>query len=238
MEGTVQQRVDAVRAGIAAACARSGRTPDTVKLIAISKTHPPESVEEVARCGISVFGENKVQEAGAKIPLCPSHLTWHLVGHLQSNKVKAAVELFDTIHSIDSLKLMELIDRACDAAGRRMKVLVEVNVSGEASKFGMKPEALPAALLAAGKLARIDLLGLMTMPPFTEDPQKARPHFLALRNLRDEWQSRLGIPLPELSMGMSHDFEVAIEEGSTMVRVGTSLFGARAPRKVESDDQI
>ncbi len=236
MEDTFQQRVDAVRARIAAACARSGRTPDSVQLIAISKTHPPESVEAVARCGISVFGENKVQEAGAKIPLCPSNLTWHLVGHLQSNKVKPAVELFDTIHSVDSQKLMELIDRACDAAGRRMKVLVEVNVSGEASKFGMKPESVPAVLEAAGKLPRIDLVGVMTMPPFTEDPQKARPHFLALRNLRDEWQTRFGIPLPQLSMGMSHDFEIAIEEGATMVRVGTSLFGARAPRKVESDD--
>ncbi|MFH0908583.1 MAG: YggS family pyridoxal phosphate-dependent enzyme [bacterium] len=237
MNDIFQQRVDAVRARIASACARCGRAPGSVLLVAVSKTHPPETVEEVARCGISVFGENKVQEAGAKIPLCPSHLTWHLVGHLQSNKVRLAVELFDTIHSVDSLRLMELIDRACDAVGRRMKVLVEVNVSGEASKFGMKPEAVPAVLAAAGKLPRIDLLGVMTMPPFTEDPQKARPHFQALRNLRDGWQTRLGIPLPELSMGMSHDFEVAIEEDATMIRVGTSIFGTRAPRKVVSDDE-
>lgn len=237
MDDTFQQRVDSVRARMEVACARSGRASGSVQLIAISKTHPPEAVEAASRCGLTVFGENKVQEAGAKIPLCPSHLTWHLVGHLQSNKVKPAVELFDTIHSIDSLKLMELVDRACDAAGLRMKVLVEVNVSGEASKFGIKPEAVPALMQAAGKLPRIDLVGVMTMPPFTEDPQKARPHFLALRNLRDEWQTRLGIPLPELSMGMSHDFEVAIEEGATMVRIGTSIFGVRAPRKVVTDDQ-
>jgi hypothetical protein len=236
MSEDFQTRVEAVQSRIAQACARGRRTAGSVQLVAVSKTHPPETIEAVARCGLLVFGENKVQEAKAKIPLCPSTLTWHLVGHLQGNKIKLAVELFDTIHSVDSLKLMEGIDRACDAAGRRMKVFVEVNVSGESSKFGMKPEDVPAALQAAGKLTRIDLVGLMTMPPFAEELEKSRPHFRELRERRDEWQSRLGIPLPELSMGMSHDFEIAIEEGSTMVRVGTAIFGERA-KKVVIDDQ-
>lgn len=232
VETTFQERVEQVRARIAAACARCGRSVEDVKLVAVSKTHPPEAVEAVAACGIMVFGENKVQEAKAKIPLCPSHLSWHLVGHLQTNKVKPAVELFDMIHSVDSARLLEAIDRACDAAGRRMKVLLEVNVSGESSKFGVKPEDVPALVRAAGPLPRIELLGLMTMPPFAEEVEKARPHFRALRALRDRCQQELGVPLPELSMGMTNDFEVAIEEGSTMVRVGTAIFGERSKARV------
>jgi hypothetical protein len=238
MEISVQERVEGVRSRIASACSRSRRDPSSVLLVAVSKTHPPERVEEAASCGLRVFGENKVQEARAKIPMCPSNLAWHLVGHLQSNKIKQAVEVFEMIHSVDSLKLLEGIDRACDAAGRRMKVLLEVNVSGESSKFGLKPDDVPELISAAGRLSRIELLGLMTMPPMTEDVEKARPHFRRMRDLRDGWQSSLGVQLPELSMGMTHDFEVAIEEGSTIVRVGTAIFGERSRKLVAHDEGI
>jgi pyridoxal phosphate enzyme (YggS family) len=233
VESTFQERVEGIRARIADACARAGRSVDDVQLVAVSKTHPPESVEQAAACGLAVFGENKVQEARAKIPLSPSHLTWHLVGHLQSNKVKVAVELFDTIHSVDSIKLLETIDRACDAAGRRMKVYLEVNVSAESTKFGLTPDAVAAVVRRAGELPRIELLGLMSMPPLTEDVEKARPHFQRLRALRDQLERDLGVTLPGLSMGMTNDFEIAIEEGSTCVRIGTAIFGAR-PRRVDA----
>jgi len=193
----------------------------------VAKTQPPAAVREAADAGLMVFGENKVQEARAKIPLCPGHLAWHLVGHLQRNKAGAAAELFDTIHSVDSLRLAEAIDRACDALGRTMKVLVEVNVSGEGSKFGLAPGDAPAVLEAANRMPRIEVHGLMTMPPFVEDPEKARAHFRRLRELRDGWRNELGIPLQDLSMGMTHDFEVAIEEGATWIRVGTAIFGER-----------
>lgn len=221
------QRIEAVRQRIADACARAGRRADDVQLVAVSKTHPPETVTEAAACGLQLFGENKVQEAAAKIPRCPGHLFWHLVGHLQRNKVGPAVELFELIHSVDSLRLLETIDRACDAVGKTQKVLLEINVSGESSKFGLKPEDAPAVLEAANQLPRVEVRGLMTMPPFTEEIEKARPHFRRLRELRDGWEQSLGVRLPELSMGMSHDFEVAIGEGATIIRVGTALFGER-----------
>lgn len=214
-----------------AACARAGRPLEQVRLIAVSKTHGPETVAEAVACGLRVFGENKVQEARAKIPLCPGGLDWHLIGHLQSNKAFAAAELFDVIHSVDSVKLLDLLDRAGDELGKRIRLLLEVNVSGESSKFGLAPEAVPAVLEAANARPRLEVLGLMTMAPLAPEAEKARPHFRRLRTLRDQWSQQLGVPLPELSMGMSHDFEVAIEEGATWIRVGTSLFGERA-RKV------
>ena len=217
----------AVQRRIEAACARAGRDPASVHLVAVSKTHGPDSIREANDCGLRIFGENKVQEAKAKIPLCAGNLSWHLVGHLQRNKVCDAVQLFERIHSVDSLRLLETIDAACDEAGRHMPVLLEVNVSGESSKYGLAPAAVPEILGAANRLMHVSIVGLMTMPPFAEEVEKARPYFRKLRELRDQWREALGIGLEELSMGMTHDFEVAIEEGATWIRVGTALFGER-----------
>lgn len=197
------------------------------QLVAVSKKKGPDRIREAAEAGLDVFGENKVQEARAKIPLCSGNLHWHMIGHLQSNKVKWAVRLFEMIHSVDSLSLLQTIDNAAGQAGVTPRVLLEINVSGEPSKFGLTPEATPAVLEASTRLMHIELAGLMTMAPFAEDPQKARPHFARLRTLRDEWRQSTGIPLDDLSMGMSHDFEGAVEEGSTWVRIGTALFGER-----------
>jgi PLP dependent protein len=236
MSMTFQERLDTVNGRIEAACARAGRDPAGVKLIAVSKTHGPDSIREAAECGLRVFGENKVQEAKSKIPLCAGNLSWHMVGHLQRNKVPDAVQLFEMIHSIDSPKLLETIDSACDDAGRNMPVLIEVNVSGESSKFGMAPEAVPEILESANRLMHVNIVGLMTMPPFAEEAEKARPHFRRLRELRDGWRAATGVALEELSMGMTHDFEVAIEEGATWIRIGTALFGERGEtwRPIES----
>jgi len=229
-------RIERVRERLRAACARAGRDAATVRLCAVSKTQPPEAVAAAARCGLAVFGENKVQEAAAKIPLCPGHLEWHLVGHLQANKVRPAVRLFRCIHAIDSADLLARVDRIAGEEGQRLAVLVEVNVAGEASKFGLRPDAVAAVLETARPLARVDVVGLMTMPPPTEDPARARPFFRALRDLRDRLRADTGFDLPELSMGMSHDFEVAIEEGATWVRVGTDLFGPRPPRPPPAEE--
>ena len=236
MSDSVSARVQAVEARIAAACARCGRARDSVHLIAVSKTHSAERVAAVAACGPTVFGENRVQEALAKIPLSPSHLRWHLVGHLQRNKAHAAAGAFDLIHSVDSLRLLETLNQAGAEWGRTVRVLLEVNVSGESSKFGLKPEEAPALLDAADRLPRVEIRGLMTIPPLTEDPEKARPHFRRLRELRDEWRAASGHALDELSMGMSHDLQVAIEEGAYWVRVGTALFGAREQVKQDSGE--
>jgi pyridoxal phosphate enzyme (YggS family) len=227
MNESMADRLARLEERIASACARAGRPRESVTLVAVSKTHPPETVAEAAALGIRVFGENKVQEARAKIPECPSHLSWHLVGHLQSNKAKLAAQLFDTIHSVDSEKLARMLDAAADAAGRTVNVLIEVNVSGEASKFGVAPDAVRPVLDAANDCPRLVVRGLMTMAPFAPDPEKARPYFAALRELRDRLARETGTPLEELSMGMSGDFEPAIEEGATMIRIGTLLFGER-----------
>ena len=209
---------------IAAACAKAGRPRDSVTLLAVSKTKPPEAVRDAAECGLRRFGENRVQEAQAKIPLCPAGLEWHLIGHLQSNKAKVAAQYFQMVHSVDSLKLLQALDAH---AGTTLPVLLQVNVSGEAAKFGMKPAEVAGVIEAANQMQKVEVHGLMTIPPFTPDPEKARAHFVALRELRDRLEDETGTPLPELSMGMSHDLEVAIEEGSTWVRIGTDLFGSR-----------
>lgn len=224
---SVEERVGAVRARMEAGCARAGRDPASVRLVAVSKTFGPEAVTAVAAAGLDVFGENRVQEAAQKIPLTPGSLHWHLVGHLQSNKVKLAVRLFDAIHSVDSLKLLKLIDAQCEEAGRRLSVFLEINVSGEGSKFGLAPDAAAPVLEAIGECHHAEVQGLMTVPPFTPDPAAAAPHFARLRELRDGWQQEFNVALPELSMGMSHDLEIAIAEGATWVRVGAALFGER-----------
>lgn len=225
-----------------AACERAGRAPESVRLLAVSKTHPPETIREAVNCGQLLFGENKIQEAKAKIPLCPGKCRWHFIGHLQSNKVRDAVELFEMIQGVDSLALAREINRRGEQAAKRMPVLLEVNVAGEASKFGYAPERLLAELGELNALPKIEIHGLMAIPPFTPEPEKARPYFRRLRELKARAENLLGAPLPELSMGMSGDFEIAIEEGATLVRVGTALFGERrkanlqARRKSRADD--
>lgn len=225
MSDTFAGRLEKVEQRIAAACEKAGRPRESVRLLAVSKTKPAEAVREAADCGLRLFGENKVQEAQSKIPLCPSGLEWHLIGHLQSNKAKVAANLFHMIHSVDSLKLLQALDAH---AGTALPVLLQVNVSGEASKSGMKPGEVAQVIEAANQLQKVEVHGLMMIPPFTPDPEKARIHFVALRELRDRVQAETGTPLPELSMGMSHDLEIAIEEGSTWVRIGTDLFGGRS----------
>ncbi len=224
---SILERVEQVHARIALACERVGRSPETVRLVAVSKKQPPEAVEEAVQAGLLLFGENRVQEAMHKIPECRGGVTWHLIGHLQTNKVKSAVQLFDMIHSVDSLRLLEAVNTACVSAGLTRQVLIQVNTAGERSKFGLAPEALEPLLESATQLINVDVMGLMTMPPLTPDPEKVRTFFEATRALRDRVSVSTGFALDELSMGMSHDMEVAIEEGATFVRVGTDLFGKR-----------
>jgi pyridoxal phosphate enzyme (YggS family) len=217
----------AIQQRIRAACDRCDREPNSVTLLAVTKTHPPEMIKEASDLGLRTFGENKVQEAKAKIPLCPGNLRWHFIGHLQSNKCRDAVELFEVIESVDSLALAQEINKRAEAAAKTMPVLLEVNVAGEASKFGYPPERLLAELAEINKLPRLEIHGLMAVPPWTPVAENSRPHFQRLRELKSKAEAVLGAPLPHLSMGMSGDFEVAIEEGATIVRVGTALFGER-----------
>lgn len=218
------ERLEIVERRIAKACEKAGRSRDSVRLLAVSKTKPPEAVREAVECGLRLFGENRVQEAQSKIPLCPDGLEWHLIGHLQTNKAKVAAGLFQMVHSVDSLKLLQALEAHAEMT---LPVLLQVNVSGEAAKFGMKPDEVPGVIEAANRMQKCEVHGLMTIPPFSSDPEKTRAHFISLRELRDRLQDETGTPLPELSMGMSHDLEVAIEEGSTWVRIGTDLFGKR-----------
>jgi len=216
---------------IGAACERAGRDPASVMLLAVSKTHPAEAIRDAVDAGQLFFGESKIQEAKAKIPDCPGKARWHFIGHLQSNKVRDAVELCEMIQSVDSPGLAREISKRADQAAKTMPILLEVNVAGEASKFGYKPEQLLAELDEINALPRIEVHGLMAIPPYVTDPEKARPYFQRLRDLRSRCEDLLGAPLPHLSMGMSGDFEVAIEEGATIVRVGTALFGERVKSK-------
>lgn len=216
-----------IRQAIADAATTVGRDPSSVRLVAVSKTHPAAAVAAVAAAGQTVFGESRVQEARDKIPACPPGLDWHFIGHLQKNKVRQALPLFTFFHSIDSAALAEAINRIAGEAGSAVDGLLEVNVSGEATKYGFTPEQLSAELPALLKLPHLRVRGLMTMAPYSDNPEDARPVFRALRELRDEMQATHNHPLPELSMGMSGDFVPAIEEGATLVRIGSSIFGAR-----------
>ncbi|HTL59729.1 MAG TPA: YggS family pyridoxal phosphate-dependent enzyme [Candidatus Limnocylindrales bacterium] len=219
---------------ITQSCARAGREPRSVRLLAVTKTHPPEMVKQAADLGLTLFGENKVQEAKAKIPLCPGRLHWHMIGHLQSNKCRDAVELFEMVHGVDSLHLAEELNRRAEQASKTMPILLEVNIVGEGSKFGYKPEQLLRELDALNELPRLEIHGLMTIPPWTPLPERVRPIFRRLRELKAECEQALGAPLPELSMGMTGDFEVGIEEGATIVRIGTALFGERKSLRLET----
>ena len=220
--------LSAVNAKIKAACARAGRSCDEVEIVAVTKTHGPETVREAWDAGLSIVGENKVQEAAWKKPESVTGPSWHLIGHLQGNKVRPALMLFDFIHSVDSLRLIERISSISEETGARPHILLEVNVSGEKSKTGMEPGLVDEAVRAIlERCPRIELEGFMTMAPFSANPEDSRPVFRALRNLRDETERRFGISLPRLSMGMSGDYEVAVEEGATWIRLGTVLFGER-----------
>lgn len=233
----VAENLESVKQRINTACERSGRRPDSVILVAVCKGHPPEAVREAFECGIRVFGENKVQEAKAKIPLCPSGISWHLIGHLQTNKARDAVRFFDMIHSVDSLKLAEELDKRAAQVQRKIPILIEVNVSGETTKFGYPPSLLIGEVKRLSEFQNLDLQGLMTMAPFVEDPELTRPVFRRLRELKNECEQILNRPLPHLSMGMTNDFEVAIEEGATMVRIGTAIFGERKVYKPDLPQQ-
>lgn len=224
------ENLEQIKTRIAAACQRAGRDSSSVTLMAVTKTHPPETVQAAAELGIVFVGENKVQEAKAKIPLCPGKLRWHFIGHLQSNKARDAVELFEMIQSVDSLALALELNKRCEQAGKRLPILLEVNLAGEASKFGYAPDRLLAELNELNALPRLEIHGLMTVPPWRPVAEQVRPFFREARELTRRCEEILGAPLPQLSMGMSGDYEVAIEEGATIVRIGTALFGERAKR--------
>ncbi len=231
----IEKNLESILTRIRSAAERAGRDPAGVRLVAVSKTHPAEAVRHVLDTGQRVFGESKVQEAAGKIPLLPRDLEWHFIGHLQTNKIRKALPLFRLFHGVDNSGLAVQMDRIAGECGCSPKILLEVNVSGEGTKFGFRPEALKAELPGLLALPRIQVAGLMTMAPYAADPEASRPYFATLRRLRDELEQHAGTPLPELSMGMSADFEQAVAEGSTLVRIGTAIFGDR-PRKITAPD--
>ncbi len=220
-----------VREKIITAAKKSGRQPEEIELVAVSKTHAPETIREAADADQMVFGESRVQEAKAKIPLLPGRLRWHFIGHLQKNKIRAALPLFELFHSVDSLGLAQQFQRIAEEDGQRPRILLEVNVAGEASKFGFSPTAIQSQMEEILGLDRLEVVGLMAMAPFAPEAELSRPFFVRLREIRDELQSAGGVGLPHLSMGMSGDYLVAIEEGATLVRVGSAIFGTRSGKK-------
>jgi len=228
MNSGIDQRLAEVRGRMAEAARKAARKPEEIELVAVSKAHGPEALHEALDAGQTLFGENRVQEARAKMPLVSSRARWHFIGHMQKNKVRQALPVFEMLQSIDSLELAREVQRIADEDAQRPRVLLEVNVAGEGSKFGFKPATLEADLeTLIASMPRLDVLGLMAIPPFSAKPEDSRPYFAALRELRDGLQTKLRVGLPELSMGMSGDYEIAIEEGATMVRVGTAIFGER-----------
>jgi pyridoxal phosphate enzyme (YggS family) len=235
-QSSIHENLLHVRQRIVAAARRAGRSPDEITLIAVSKTHPAEAIREAYQAGVRHFGENRVQEWEAKRgPVNDLAATWHLVGHLQSNKAARAAGLFGSVDSLDDYALAQRLDRARSeiAASAKLRVLIEVRVEQEAAKNGVEITALPELAEKIVELPRLDLAGLMCIPPLFENIELVRPYFRRLRELRDNLQTQLGRALPVLSMGMSHDFEVAIEEGATEIRVGTALFGRREVRRVK-----
>jgi len=231
---SITENAAAIRERMAAAAHRAGRSANDVELMAVSKTHPPERIREAHAAGLRLFGENRVQEFAPKAAALAdlAGAQWHMIGHLQSNKAGKAVELFGAVDSVDSAKLAEKLDAAARGLGKKLAVLIEINVGGEAAKSGVAPDSreLEDLLLDAPRFEALQFRGLMTVPPFADDPEDARPYFRQLRELRDALAARKlpAVHMDVLSMGMSHDFEAAIEEGSTCIRVGTAIFGERA----------
>ena len=230
-------RLSRINDAIASTAQKNGRDPAEIELLAVSKTQPAEAIQEAMRVGITHFGENKVQEARGKIESLGRGV-WHLIGHLQSNKARDAVRLFDSIDSVDRADLAGEINHRADALGKIQNVLLQVNVAGESTKFGCAPDASRALAEAVNVMPRLCLRGLMTIAPYSPEPEKSRPCFAALRRLRDQIESDTGLHLPVLSMGMSGDFTVAIEEGSTCVRIGTALFGERLKFKQRRFEEL
>lgn len=220
--------LDRLREQIARAAERAGRRADEITLVAVSKTVPTETIRAAFEAGLRHFGENRVQEFESKQPkLADLHATWHFIGHLQTNKSRRAPHLFDRVDSVDDLSLAQKLDSAAAAEGKLIPILIEVRLGDEAAKSGVAESDLPTLAEAIAPLAHLELLGLMTIPPYFGDPARVRPYFRKLRELRDALSRSLARPLPVLSMGMSHDFEIAIEEGATEIRIGTALFGER-----------
>jgi pyridoxal phosphate enzyme (YggS family) len=230
---SIPENIAGVRQRVAEVAGRAKRRPDEIALMAVSKTHPPERIREAHAAGLRLFGENRVQEFDGKANALSdlAGAEWHMIGHVQTNKAGKAAELFRAVDSVDSVKLAEKLDAAAGSLGKKLSVLIEINVGGEAAKSGVAPDSreLEELLLAAPRLEALEFHGLMTVPPFTENPEGARPYFRQVRELRDAIAARElpAVGMNVLSMGMSHDFEVAIEEGSTCVRVGTAIFGER-----------
>jgi pyridoxal phosphate enzyme (YggS family) len=224
---SIAENLEQVRKQIADAATKSRRSANDVELVAIAKTHPAEKVREAVEAGQTLFGESRVQEARAKIPELPSTTRWHFVGHLQRNKIRHALPLFEMFHSIDSLAAAQDMNRIAEEEGMHPRVLLEVNVAGEGSKFGFAPDKLREQMEELLALPRLSILGLMTIPPLAEEADASRKHFVALRELRDRLQTEFRVDLAQLSMGMTNDFPIAVEEGATLVRVGTAIFGKR-----------
>jgi PLP dependent protein len=227
----IEAKLNRVRNEIAQAAQASGRNITDIELVAVTKTHSAEIVREAIGAGQTLFGESKVQEARAKIPLLPSNLRWHFIGHLQKNKIRHALPLFEMIHSVDSLDLAQAIDRVAQENGLHPRILLEVNVAGEGSKFGFRTATLRAQLESLLMLPRLSIEGLMCIPPLAEEAEASRKYFVELRELRDMLEKEFEMKLPQLSMGMTNDYRAAVEEGATLVRVGTAIFGERKHRK-------
>ncbi len=223
---TIRDNLLKVRERIERAAQKAGKDPKAIKLVAVSKTVELGRIKEAIEAGVSILGENYVQEAQEKIEALGKSVSWHFIGHLQSNKAKYAVRLFDVIHSIDSIPLAEELNRRAEQPDRVIRVMIEVNLSREATKFGTDEERVLNLARRIQNLDHLSLEGLMTMPPYFDSPEMSRPYYVALRELKDRMVKE-GIPLKELSMGMSNDFEIAVEEGATYVRVGTAIFGPR-----------
>ncbi|HME89036.1 MAG TPA: YggS family pyridoxal phosphate-dependent enzyme [Chthoniobacterales bacterium] len=228
---SIAENLELVRRQIARAAEKAGQSTDDVDLVAISKTHDAEKVREAIDAGQTLFGESRFQEARVKIPELPSNVRWHFVGHLQKNKIRHALPLFELIHSVDSLALAQDVNRIAEDEGLHPRVLLEVNVAGEGSKFGFAPEKLRAELESLLAFPRLSILGLMCIPPITQEAEASRKYFVQLRELRDRLQTEFRVDLAQLSMGMTQDYTVAVEEGATLVRIGTAIFGERKRKK-------
>ncbi len=229
-QSALRERFEAVVDRVTKRAQKANRSPSEIRIIAVTKTHPVQTIKDALAVGMTEFGENRVQEAEEKITaLGRESARWHLIGHLQANKARRAVQLFDIIHSLDSISLARRLDRLCDEEGRKLPVLIQVDLAGEQTKSGVKEAGLKEVANVVKDSRHLELRGLMTLPPFFEEPEHVRPHFRRLRELRDELdrEGYFGNNKGELSMGMTHDFEIAIDEGATMIRIGTAIFGAR-----------